>query len=184
MRMSRRGIINTANMGPIIIAANEIRRCLHTANGYGSESYTWSDVTNDANTTLYRYDYTDNALYDNHGFLQFRIPASSLSGLGIETVKFYMRAISANRTIPLLLIASNTADIENMGGYYIREDSISDAGWSDTDITYLFDNNLTNKDAVWYIQVRIGYISKDLTYEAYINTLNGDYDPYVEIIRS
>ena len=166
-------------MATMQILADQVKRCMHNYR-YNYGSYTWSDVTNNEDTTLYKLDYSDSGLYDNDTFLQFRIPAIALTGFNINSVKVFMHCLSLNRTIPLWVFVNNTADMESQGGESSISNSIAASGWSDTDITVLF-NALDNQDAIWYVQARIASVSRDINYEAYINTLNGDYDPYIEI---
>ena len=173
-------------MAILQIPVDQIKRCWHSYNGLGSSAYIWSgsglgDVTNDADTTLAHYHDSDPSTYSDNYLLQFRIPANALSGLDINSVKFYMRCISLNRTCPLYVRAD---DVDELISGTSVSDSLTASGWSDTDITARFNANVANKDGVWYVNVSIAYagiISDDTQYTAYINTLNGDYDPYVEI---
>ncbi len=160
------------------IFTDQIKRCHHEEN-YGGASFEWYDVTNDASAILSKYDEPDPANYDREDFLQFRIPATALTGFNINSVKLFVRATSVNRTIPIYVYVKDYDEFES-GASSIVTDSIAAAGWSDTDISSLF-SALAGKNAVWYVQTRVGAVTQDVSYEAYINTLNGDYDPYIEI---
>ena len=168
---------------PSIIYADQVKRCYHNYDGLGSATYTWSDVTNNASTSLYHEQSSTSSDYNDDYFLQFRIPKNRLSWFSISTVKVYFRCISTTGTIPIRVYVKDYDEYET-GASSVVSGTITASGWIEAAITSLFTSDVSDPDGVWYVQVRIpGYpaISYDTTYEAYVNTLNGDYDPYIQI---
>ncbi len=165
------------------IFADQIKRCLHTYNGYGAEAYDWSDVANDTNVTLSHEQDSNQAYYSSSGYLQFRIPAASLAGYTINTITLRLHVISLNRSIPVNVYVKAGDELNRVTGYVVT-DSYTDAGWQETVITYLFNAEITDKNGIWYVQVRIPHYPGtvyDSLYQAVVNTPNGDYDPVIEI---
>ncbi len=165
------------------IFADQIKRCLHTYNGYGAEAYDWSDVTNDANVTLSHEQDSNQAYYSSSGYLQFRIPAAPLAGYAINTITLRLHVASLNRSIPANVYVKAGDEVDRVSGYVVT-DSYTDAGWQETVITYLFNAEITDKNGNWYVQVRIPHYPGtvyDTLYQAVVNTPNGDYDPVIEI---
>lgn len=166
---------------PSMITIGQIKRCCHTYNGYGAESFNWSDVTYDAATSLSQYQYSDQSYYSDNYYLQFRVPKKRLSWFTPVSVKLHFHATAVNRSCPLYVYVTDADETES--GSYLSN-TISASGWHEIDITSRFNSEIADVDDVWYVIVMIGYystISYNTQYTVTMNTLYGDYDPYITL---
>jgi hypothetical protein len=140
---------------------------------------TWIDVTNETSTSVYNH-----LSKSRNRTPQFRIPANSLSGLDITSVKLKLYKLGGmySSSNKLYLYATNTSRYSTTYtgtdyGYYAQ----AVTGYIEFDITTLF-NNISNKDSIWYILLTIRDIA-DIG-EVMVFSSNGSSSlgvPYVEI---
>lgn len=117
---------------------------------YYSYRNTWCDATEDGTISiLYR---SNN---ERIGLAQLRLPSTTLSSLNIDSVKLYLYIDDAMSDVDtsLYLYCTNVSQyIESPYGDDFG--NISTTGYIELDITSLF-NGLSNKDAVWYLDISV-----------------------------